>query len=649
MARSSKARKTHSEEDTAPVNPEGVDEPSVDPAPKLAPALDEIYAEEGGGGDMTKLDRRPSHRTRKIVLTVIAVLLVLFAATVVGFVVFTKGKGKFGERIELTVTGPTTAASGEDVTYRIAFANRERIRLDAAALTLQYPEGLRFANATPKPSNEFNNAWSLGSLQPKAGGEISVSGQLIGALDEALTIRATLTYRPENFNYDFQKEATMTTTVGVANVKLTTTVPLRVVAGKEFRWEIGYENTLATTIERVRIVAEYPDDFTVAGVEPAAKERDRLWEFDRLEPGAKGAIAVRGTLKGEPGEAREFQVKVGVVEDDGSFRLTGETSKLLFLVRSGVTVSLTVNGDIGEPVAAWKDRLVFHLVYKNDGDSEVDDASIALTLQGKDRLGDRDDLLDWSTLVDERNGQRSGNVLTWDKRNIAGLERVKPGEGGEITLSVKLRDTPAVKKETDVNFSVVATARSTVGKTADIDAENATADSNAVTVKLSSKVALTAEGRYYSELYEPLGTGPLPPAVGKTTTYRIVWNLTNTTNDLTGATVKTSLPETVLWTGRSSVTAGEALRFDPKTREVVWSISKVPAGSGQLLPTLEASFEVSVTPQAADAGTVLVLVRKSTLAATDASTKSTLTAEDGLVTSELENDVNAKGKGIVVQ
>jgi hypothetical protein len=91
------------------------------------------------------------------------------------------------------------------------------------------------------------------------------------------------------------------------------------------------------------------------------------------------------------------------------------------------------------------------------------------------------------------------------------------------------------------------------------------------------------------------------------------------------------------------------LTFDPASRTVTWSINKVPVGTGQIYPQLSASFEVSTTPQAADVGYPKILTDKTNLTATDSFTGASLTTSFDSLTTDLINDINAQGKGLVIE
>jgi hypothetical protein len=103
----------------------------------------------------------------------------------------------------------------------------------------------------------------------------------------------------------------------------------------------------------------------------------------------------------------------------------------------------------------------------------------------------------------------------------------------------------------------------------------------------------------------------------------------------------------MVWGNVTKVTAG-TLSFDSTTRTVTWSINKLPAQVGQLIPELAANFSISVTPTSSDVGKLLILTGKSIGTGVDSFTGQTLAPSQDMITSDLVNDSLATGKGIVV-
>ena len=165
----------------------------------------------------------------------------------------------------------------------------------------------------------------------------------------------------------------------------------------------------------------------------------------------------------------------------------------------------------------------------------------------------------------------------------------------------------------------------------------------AFTIPVSSRVRAVSTARYFTPEGEQLGRGPLPPRVGVATKYWVTWSVTSVFRDADRVVMTAILPPNVAWTGRVSVEAGDAPDFDSTSRTVRWRAGVVSVGD----TPATASFEVALTPLAAEARNAAVLLGESRVEATD-SLGTALRGSTPPVTTELPMDSHARGKGIVV-
>jgi len=158
---------------------------------------------------------------------------------------------------------------------------------------------------------------------------------------------------------------------------------------------------------------------------------------------------------------------------------------------------------------------------------------------------------------------------------------------------------------------------------------------------LSTGFSFQSSARYFGPSGDQLGIGPLPPKVGETTSYWIVWSIGPTDADLKDIGLSGDLGPNVRATGRyASVIPGD---FNAGS-SVSWSIPSLPA-TGHDPVTF--AFEVLFTPTASQRGTVPILVQKSTANAIEVRSGLDLRAVDGSEDANLIDDAQARGKGRV--
>lgn len=150
----------------------------------------------------------------------------------------------------------------------------------------------------------------------------------------------------------------------------------------------------------------------------------------------------------------------------------------------------------------------------------------------------------------------------------------------------------------------------------------------------------TASAHYYSTAGIQFGSGPLPPRLSQTTTYRVFWRLT-AEEALANAVVTATLPPFSEWAANVSVSDGSPIAYDAATRSLRWPIGAVMAGTA-----ISASFDISLTPSEEQVGTAPVLLSSSILTA-DAK-GATETWRTAILTTAI-SDPLASGTSIVIR
>lgn len=115
--------------------------------------------------------------------------------------------------------------------------------------------------------------------------------------------------------------------------------------------------------------------------------------------------------------------------------------------------------------------------------------------------------------------------------------------------------------------------------------------SDPLVIKFVSQVNFLAQSKYYTVEGEQLGMGPLPPKVNTITGYWLFWKVENGYSDLKETKVEAKLPVGVIFTGKTSVTVGAGVEFNPTTNQVIWNLGKIARAI-----TAQAAFEVEIIP-----------------------------------------------------
>ena len=112
--------------------------------------------------------------------------------------------------------------------------------------------------------------------------------------------------------------------------------------------------------------------------------------------------------------------------------------------------------------------------------------------------------------------------------------------------------------------------------------------------------------------------------------------------------MKAILPENVSLTGKI-LPSDEAsnFSFDSASREIVWSVGDVPAGTGVTGDPLTLSFQISLTPTASQKGSAASLIGSATASGENQFTNTIISANAPGIDTSLPDDFGSSGGGIV--
>jgi len=160
---------------------------------------------------------------------------------------------------------------------------------------------------------------------------------------------------------------------------------------------------------------------------------------------------------------------------------------------------------------------------------------------------------------------------------------------------------------------------------------------------IGSSINFSPSVRYFTPGGDQLGRGPLPPRVGETTKYWIFVNFVNTTNEIQNIRFTGQLANQAKWTGKTSVSHGKDLQFNPSSNSVSWSYNSIPAHSKVGL-----YMQVGFTPTTNNIGNTPILLRNIQLKAKDNFTDKKIIKTVAPIDTSMPEDKRAQRRGIRV-
>mgnify|MGYP001620083920 CR=1 FL=1 len=235
----------------------------------------------------------------------------------------------------------------------------------------------------------------------------------------------------------------------------------------------------------------------------------------------------------------------------------------------------------------------------------------------------------------------------WTPEQASTLSQLVPDQGGEFHFSVRMKKNISLIDRSPLeDFLLTVIPRATFQLPV-LPHQVIKWTGGTTELKMNSNLGVLAQTRYWTPEGEQLGRGPLPPRVGSKTTYWVTVNVSNTIHDLYETKVAIPLAPGVVWTGRSSVSAGSPLKFDKTTNSFIWTIGRLDNFLGSHAPEVTTSIELAITPGPENRNTALTLVKGASASGIDAITKTPLTGTSPDATTELSSDQHGGGNGIV--
>lgn len=543
---------------------------------------------------------------------------ILGALIVIGGLIFFLRAMIFSEeRVQVTVNGPQSVASAEEVTFMVTYENDNWRSLKNAALIFSYPQSFHPQDENGKEIKTPVIEIPLGKVKTNAEGKVVIKGKFYGFKGDVAYLKAALRYSQGGAEAVFEKTVQLGTNIFSSPLSLEITAPLELASGQNVEYVIDYGNASDIRFPNMRVKLEYPQGFQFVSSDPRPSEGESVWYVGNLKAKANGKIIVRGVLTGASGEQKRVRGTVGFFNDDGKFLVYAENERPTRVIASPFSIYQTVNGAT-DVTANPGEALRYVIRYKNE--SRIGMRDVIVTAEINTVFLDMSQLTLTSGAYDA-----ARKIIVWKASDVPALGRIESGAGGELSFSVPV--LAEISGANAQNLSIKSVVKIDSPDIPMVLGSNKIIGSNTLVVKLNSPISLDTRVVYDDAVFP--NSGPLPPKVGQETSYTFHLKLANSLNALKEARVSIVFPGDVRYTGKFSP-GNETVVFNERTNELVWELGVFDPTKGA---PRELIFQAAITPIPSDVDKPLVLINNTTLIAKDAFTSRDVRVEQG----EIEN------------
>lgn len=595
--------------------------------------LSAIYSDNKGEPvDVSRVKKKK--RLALIVFFKQIFVLTIIACALYGAYYFYFQRPAGSDALVFRIEAPEKISAGENFSYYIIYENKSGLTLNQSEVELILPNN--FVITETNPVSEGSKNWSLGTIYPEEIGRIEIKGHLLAPVDAANVITARLNYIPSNFSSEFKKEATANTLVsGVGFLLNLDYVNTALVANNnEINLNLtGFNNNY---IDNFILEIKGSDNLQLKNqleIKSSTEESglivenigDGRWLISALPNVSNDRFiaSINFTFKDKVAETEEIYLRLFKKEADAKELTLWEKNLALEVVKSDFNLELFLNNEKTDQAVNFGSNLNYRLLYTNNGEAILYDVVLMAVVKGA---------VDWNTLAESLNATAAGNSIVWSKEQVPALAELAPGESGEITFTLKVKDFSVANIGSD-NEIIAYSQYNLAADSEQAEEINEDRKSNTIRSLINSDLSLTEKILYFNEDNIPVGSGPLPPQVGETTSVRVFWTIKNNLHDLEDLEVNMILPAGINWSGEVNTNVGR-ISYDDASRLVTWRLGYLPLS----VYRADAEFSLNLRPNESDRDKILVISAGSTVKAIDAVTRAEISHKTSAKTTKLEDD-----------
>ncbi len=566
-------------------------------------------------------------------LTIMLIFSFLFFVGAVGFAyyLFSGGVNTISpDNVSVSIVGPVSVKGGEEFNLQITITNNNNISLEYVDLIATFPGGSKISSVGSTGSQFRKN---LGTINPNQVINETIKGTLFGEEKAERDIYVTLEYRNKGSNAIIEKEELFKTTISSSPLSLFFDIPKDANSNQEIVLNAKLTSNSKETLKDVLLNLSYPSGFIFKSANPTPTSGDGVWEFGDMKQGTEKKVKITGVIQGQNNEDKTFRASAGTRTNKDSNRVEvpfASSLKTIAIKNPFIGVNLVLNGSSADTYVSTDGQSI-------RGDIEWTNNLPVKLLHSEITVSVNGEIFNKSSVLANNGFFRSGdNTLLWNQSTGGIPDSIEPGQDGRVSFSFSPFSLLSGKQTIFKNPELDIAIRFRGVRFSEEREEGSFIETTMKRkIKMTSNLQVAPRALYFAGPFK--NTGPLPPVHDNETTYTIIWSLVNSSNDVSGVKVKTTIPPYGKWLGVISPT-NEKVTYNPLGGEIIWDVGSVKAGSGVNIPAKEVAFQVSITPSLSQVGTYPILINDSIVSGVDDFTGATINYSRRSISSKITAD-----------
>ncbi len=594
------------------------------------PVLENDVKQESVSADFKNTTKR---RYRGIVL-ITSIVFFISVSILSGLFFFFKGGIISNNKLEVSITKPPFVRGGEESDFNVVISNNNAVALDSVVLTMNYPEGTRTIDNQTRTLLE--ERIDIGEVKPGEVKRIPVPVVMFGDSGTEKSIKASVEYRLQGSNGIFYKESKpIDFAISSSPIVFSVDSIEKVSSGQYVDVNLTLKSNSSIALSNLIVQAFYPNNINFESSSPSPVYGNNIWKIDELAPNSTKNIKLKVKIEGFTKDLFSMNFNVGLadLEDKYSLKSVLAKTKTDFLIENPfINTVITAREDGNDNVnkndfyiAKEGDQVNLNIDIENTLDEIIYDLLVEVKPKGN--------VIDARSIISPTGFYDSNsNSVTWSSANNPVFSKVLPGDKRHLSFEV---DPNGTKSASSFEVFVNVYARRVF--------ENKVIEKLIGTSKAKIKFYsdISIGGQAGRNIGFTADSGPLPPQVGKVTTYSLSLVAEAGNNDVSDVVVNTSLPIYVNWL--DNYKADGEVFYNEVSKTLEWKVGDISANRRKQL-----TFQVSVKPSVSQVGENLILLNDQTLVAHENFADIGLNATGRSISNELSTEMGySRENGVV--
>ncbi len=387
--------------------------------------LNDMYTSDKHKHKSPAFARQQKQQKSSYIIPILLIIAFFAALAWTGWFIIGNHRSFNDTNIRLSIDAPHEITSGDTIDLIVHYGNDDDQTLNNVEIRVKPPTGFILLSSEPKGNGANEYHYKLGKLNKRDSGKIILHGTFIGAKDGNHEFTAFLSYRPENFNADFEKVNSTQLTIKDIPLALVISAPESVPSGILMPITMTLTNTSKNPLGPIQLRAILPDTFVLSYSSTTLKKPLEPTKFPiaLLQPNEEWKGTLEGTFKSSASGEQTLTFENVIINDSHEY-LQNTITHYVNVTAAQLEPSLTIDNFTKKGSVAPGGSVNIQVGVKNNSTNPVSNVVLSLIVENPALQGKS--IINWEKLKKEKklklstesiSDTRARTTIIWDSTN----------------------------------------------------------------------------------------------------------------------------------------------------------------------------------------------------------------------------------------